>query len=547
VNPAGKQDRSAPLGAKVSPDGVNFSLLSRKASSGELVFFDREDDPRPARVISIDPVTNLTCHYWHVFVLDVKPGQIYGYRVHGPMDPAKGLRFDPAKVLLDPYGHGVVVPENYSREAARTERDNGATAMKSIVVDPHSYDWEGDAPLKRPSSRTIVYEMHVRGFTRHPNSGVEEKIRGAYRGLIEKIPHLQQLGITAVELLPVFQFDAQDCPAGLTNYWGYSPVSFFAPHRAYSSNQGPLGPANEFRDMVRALHRAGIEVILNVVFNHAAEGDQNGATVRFRGIDNSAYYVLDQDRSRYADHTGTGNTLNANHSTVRRLILDSLRYWVQDMHVAGFRFDVASILARDSSGQVMSNPPILWDIESEPALAGTRSLPKHGTRRACIRWAASLETVGKSATESFATTSGASSNPKRVSSSLISTRIRTDGTGNACHYASTSQHTATKMDSGLAETLWSGTSRSIISSRHARCATMTVISSSSSLPVTRQNSSSPLTSRRKQVKPRCDLLFILSRPQIRHPHSQMRLCRGLCSITSCHGCRSLTTRRLRTS
>ena len=282
------------------------------------------------------------------------------------------MRFDRAKVLLDPYGHGVVVPKGYSREAASREGDNTATAMKSVVVDPSAYDWEGDAPLKRPSARTIVYEMHVRGFTRHPSSGVAENRRGTYAGLIEKIPYLQQLGITAVELLPVFQFDAQDCPPGKINYWGYAPVSFFAPHQAYSSRQDPLGPVDEFRDMVKALHRAGIEVILDVVFNHTAEGDHRGPTLSFRGLDNKTYYILEQNRSRYANYTGTGNTLNANHPIVRRMIVDSLRYWVEEMHVDGFRFDLASILARGESGAVMTNPPVLWDIESDPSMAGVK-------------------------------------------------------------------------------------------------------------------------------------------------------------------------------
>jgi glycogen operon protein len=246
--------------------------------------------------------------------------------------------------------------------------------MKSVVVDSHAYDWEGDAPLKRPSARTIVYEMHVRGFTQHSSSGVAEKLRGTYAGVVEKIPYLQELGVTAVELLPVFQFDAQDCPQGLVNYWGYAPVSFFAPHQAYSSNQNPLGPVNEFRDMVKALHRAGIEIILDVVFNHTAEGSHDGPTLCFRGFDNSAYYILEPNRSRYANYSGTGNTLNANHPIVRRMIVDSLRYWVQEMHVDGFRFDLASVLARDSFGCVMSNPPVLWDIESDPALAGTKMI-----------------------------------------------------------------------------------------------------------------------------------------------------------------------------
>jgi isoamylase len=364
--------RSSPLGATVLPGGVNFSVFSRNASAVELLLFDREDEPRPSRVITIDPATHRTYHYWHVFVPDVQPGQLYGYRVHGPFDPASGMRFDATKVLLDPYGRGVVVPKYYSRDAACLEGDNASTAMKSVVVDPHAYDWEGDTPLCRPASRTIIYEMHVRGFTRHPSSGVSEKTRGTYAGLIEKIPYLQQLGITAVELLPVFQFDIQDAPPGLVNYWGYSPVSYFAPHQGYSSRRDPLGPMNEFRDLVKALHKAGIAVILDVVFNHTAEGDHRGPTLSFRGLDNNTYYILEQDRSRYANYSGTGNTLNANNAIVRRMILDSLRYWVEAMHVDGFRFDLASILDRDESGNLLPTPPVLWDIESDPVLAGTK-------------------------------------------------------------------------------------------------------------------------------------------------------------------------------
>ncbi|HKE27668.1 MAG TPA: glycogen debranching protein GlgX [Bryobacteraceae bacterium] len=364
--------QSAPLGASVVPGGVNFSVYSRSASAVDLLLFDRDDDSRPSRLIPIDPVENRTYHYWHTFVPGLEQGQLYGYRVHGPYDPASGLWFDPGKVLLDPYGRGVSVPASYSRDAAKLPGDNAAAAMKSVVVDSAAYDWEGDRPLRRPSTRTIIYEMHVRGFTRHPSSGLSANTRGTYAGLMEKIPYLQLLGITAVELLPVFQFDPQDAPRGLVNYWGYSPVSFFAPHTAYSSRQNPLGPLNEFRDMVKALHRAGIEVILDVVFNHTAEGDHRGPTLCFRGFENDAYYILEQDRAHFADYSGTGNTLNANHPIVRRMILDSLRYWVGEMHVDGFRFDLASILARDSSGQVLSNPPVLWDIESDPALAGTK-------------------------------------------------------------------------------------------------------------------------------------------------------------------------------
>ncbi|MCB0151965.1 MAG: glycogen debranching enzyme, partial [Caldilineaceae bacterium] len=265
------------------------------------------------------------------------PGQIYGYRAHGPYEPLLGMRFDVQKVLLDPYGRGVAVPGAYSRKAASVPGDNTAQAMKSVVVDTSRYDWEGDMPLRRPFDQTIIYEMHVRGFTRHPNSGLAPELRGTYAGLIERIPYLQALGITAVELLPIFQFDAEDAPDGHVNYWGYSPVSFFAPHMQYSARGDAAAAIDEFRDMVKALHRAGIEVILDVVYNHTAEGKETGPTFCFRGLENDAYYILEEDREHYANYSGTGNTLNANHSMVRRMILDSLHYWVDEMHVDGFR------------------------------------------------------------------------------------------------------------------------------------------------------------------------------------------------------------------
>ena len=367
-----KEGQSFPLGATVCDNGTNFSVYSKHATGMELLLFDRVDDARPERVISIDPATNRMYHYWHVFVSGVKAGQVYGYRVNGAFDPPSGMRFDSAKVLVDPYGRGTVIPKNYSRDAARNKGDNSAAAIKSVVTDSHAFDWEGDAPLNRPSSQTIVYEMHVRGFTRDPSSGVAEKKRGTFAGVIEKIPYLKALGVTAVELMPVFQFDPQDSPPGRVNYWGYAPISFFAPHHAYSSRQDSLGPLDEFRDMVKALHGSGIEVILDVVFNHTAEGNHDGPTLSFRGFDNITYYILEQDRSRYANYSGTGNTLNANHHIVRRMILDSLRYWVKEMHVDGFRFDLAAILERGESGQMIPNPPVLWDIESDPELAGTK-------------------------------------------------------------------------------------------------------------------------------------------------------------------------------
>jgi isoamylase len=364
--------RSFPLGATIVEGGVNFCIFSRTASAIELLLFDGACDAEPVRVIRLDAPRHRTYHYWHAFVPELRAGQVYAYRAVGPFDPARGLRFDPAKVLLDPYGRAVVVPTGYDRLAASRPGENTKVAMRSVVVDPKAYDWEGDAPLRRPFAATVIYEMHVAGFTRHPSSGVAADRRGTYAGMIEKIPYLQDLGITAVELLPVFEFDSQDCPPGLVNYWGYSPVSFFAPHAGYSSHRDPLGPVDEFRDLVKALHRAGIEVILDVVYNHTAEGDHGGPTLSLRGLDNQTYYLLQTDRARYADYTGTGNTLNANDAVVRRLIVDSLRYWVGHMHVDGFRFDLASVLSRDESGCPLSRPPVLWDIESDPVLAGTK-------------------------------------------------------------------------------------------------------------------------------------------------------------------------------
>ncbi len=364
--------RSHPLGATVVPGGVNFSIFCRDCSAVELLLFDRVDDGRPARVMTLDPRKNRSYHYWHLFVPGLGPGQLYGYRVAGPHDPGRGVRFDPDKLLLDPYGRGVSVPAGYSRAAAMAPGDTCGTAMKSVVADPRGYDWEGDAPLERPFSRTLIYELHLAGFTRHPSSGVSDGKRGTYAGLVEKIPYLQQLGVTAVELLPVFQFDHQDAPPGFSNYWGYSPVSFFAPHAAYSSRQDPLGPLDEFRDMVKALHRAGIEVILDVVFNHTAEGDHEGPTLCYRGLANDFYYMLEPDGATYANYSGCGNTFNANNPIARRLIIDSLHHWVREMHVDGFRFDLASILSRDEQGRPLENPPLLWDIETDPALAGIK-------------------------------------------------------------------------------------------------------------------------------------------------------------------------------
>lgn len=365
--------RPSPLGARRLEQGTNFSVWSSTASGAELLLFDDVDDPQPAQVITLDPLRNRTAYFWHVLVPDVEPGQVYAWRVHGGFQPTTGLRHDASAVLLDPYGVAVAVPRDYDRMAGTRPDRDPRTAMKSVVADLSGYDWEGDAPLGRPFARTVVYELHVRGFTAHPNSGVDPRLAGTYAGLVEKIPYLQSLGVTAVELMPVQAFDPQDAPPGLVNYWGYSPVSFFAPHPAYASTPNPVGALDEFRDMVKALHRGGIEVILDVVFNHTAEGGADGPTFCWRGLDNRAYYLLEPgDPARYLDCTGCANTVNANHSVVRRMIVDALRHWVDQMHVDGFRFDLASAMTRDAYGVPMAEPPILFEIENDPMLAGTK-------------------------------------------------------------------------------------------------------------------------------------------------------------------------------
>ena len=370
--PGEDASQTYPLGPTLTPDGVNFSIFSAHATQVEVVFFDHAEAEQPERVVKLSPITNRTSHYWHIFLPGIVAGQLYGYRVDGPCEANDGNRFDFQKVLLDPYGKSVSVGQHYDRSSASHPGDNAGASMKSVITDSSTFDWQGDRPLKHPFRNTVIYEMHVAGFTRHPNSGVTEANKGTYLGIIEKIPYLKYLGITAVELLPVFQFDTQGAPFGLTNYWGYGPVSFFAPHLGYCTSNDPLVCLDEFRTMVKELHRADIEVLLDVVYNHTGEGDENGPTLCFRGLENSFYYILEKHKARYANFTGAGNTLKANHSIVKRLILDSLRYWVAEMHVDGFRFDLASIFSRNESGKPMLNPPIVWEIDSDPVLAGTK-------------------------------------------------------------------------------------------------------------------------------------------------------------------------------
>ena len=365
----GNPDR---LGVTYTEEGANFCVYGHLAKSVELLFFDHKDSPLANQIFKLDEVKNRTAYYWHIFVKGVKPGQLYAFRVDGPYRKSSPAKFKPEKLLLDPYGLLVARGDNFCREAAIKPGSNIDKCLKSVVVDIDDYDWEGDEHPRNSFSSTVIYEMHVAGFTRHPSSGVSDDKRGTYAGLIEKIPYLKDLGITAVELLPVYQFDPSEHHAGLVNYWGYSPVSLFSVHREYSSDQSMLGPINEFRDMVKALHTAGIEVILDVVYNHTAEGDENGPTLSFRGFDNDAYYIMCADKKHYMNFSGCGNTLNGTHSVVRRMILDSLHFWVEKMHVDGFRFDLASILSRDESGMPMLSPPTLWSIDTDPILSSVK-------------------------------------------------------------------------------------------------------------------------------------------------------------------------------
>ncbi|MFC3914054.1 glycogen debranching protein GlgX [Pseudaeromonas sharmana] len=361
------------LGANIEQQGVNFALWARLASGVELLLFASPDDPDPT-VIKLSPHVNRTAYYWHVHIKGLGDGQLYGWRVNGPWRPYEGTRFDPHKVLIDPYSREVVLGQNYDRWAAAREGDNVASCAKSAVVALEDYDWSDDVAPQHQLSRSVIYELHVGGFTRDPSSGVDTPRQGTYAGLIEKIPHLKALGVTAVELLPVFQFDPQDAPAGKDNYWGYGPMSFFAPHNGYSSDKRIKGAINEFRDMVKALHKAGIEVILDVVYNHTAEGGDDGPIFCFRGIDHEVYYILDPTSRLNTNYSGCGNTLNGSHAVTKQVIIESLRYWREHMHVDGFRFDLASILSRDEEGKPLVSPPTLLAIDADPVLADCKMI-----------------------------------------------------------------------------------------------------------------------------------------------------------------------------
>jgi glycogen operon protein len=371
---ATRAGQAHPLGATVAAEGVNFSVFSQHATGMELLLFASAEAREPMQIIPMTSEVNKSFHFWHVFVVGATPGQHYAYRVDGPDSHANGHRFDPKKVLIDPYAFGNSTAL-WDRGAACTPGDNLALSMRSVVIDPKAYDWEGDLPLNRPLENTVIYEMHVGGFTR--GDGAKVAAPGTFRGVIEKIPYLKALGITAVELMPVFQFDdtamREVDGRQLPNYWGYSTMAFFAPHPAYCERPDEGAHLDEFRDMVKALHVAGIEVILDVVFNHTDEGNHEGPTFSFRGFDNlNYYYLVPGDRGFYFDYTGCGNTFNCNHPVGSKMIVECLRFWVEEMHVDGFRFDEGSVLSRSPEGVPMEFPPVLWQIELDEVLAKTK-------------------------------------------------------------------------------------------------------------------------------------------------------------------------------
>ncbi|MFE0461043.1 glycogen debranching protein GlgX [Kitasatospora sp. NPDC058965] len=369
--------RPQPLGATLDATGVNFSLFAERATQVELLLFDTYDALAPTRVVTLDREQHRSYHFWHCHVEGLRTGQVYAYRVDGRTDPkSSGTRFNRRKVLLDPYSRANV-NTLWDRSRAVGPEDNCGYSMRSMVVDLETYDWEGDRPLRTPLADTVIYEMHVAGLTASPTSRVTHP--GTFSGIVEKIPYLKDLGVTAVELLPVFDFDERQVlrtgPDGqpLRNYWGYDPYGFFAPHTGYCVDPCGCKHITEFRDMVKALHKAGIEVILDVVFNHTSEGNEHGPTISFRGQANEVYYHLwPQDRRHYMDFTGCGNAINANHPAVAKFIIECLEYWVTEYHVDGFRFDLASELSRGTEGYEMETPPLLWAIELSGILSETK-------------------------------------------------------------------------------------------------------------------------------------------------------------------------------
>ncbi|MEC8344109.1 MAG: glycogen debranching protein GlgX [Planctomycetota bacterium] len=354
-----------PYGAVVHDRGVQFVIFSRSATSMRLLLFDDVDDFEPAEIIEFDRESDRWGDIWSVFVPGVGAGQLYQFQADGPYAPEKGMRFDGNARLIDPYAKALA-------GTFQKSTDGVIRPPKCVVVDDF-FDWEGDRHIKRELSESVIYELHVRGFTNSPTSGVEHP--GTYLGVIEKIPYLKDLGVTAVELMPIHEFPILDIygnPPKNPNYWGYDSMAFFAPHRGYAASATPGSQVTEFKQMVKALHEAGIEVILDVVFNHTCEGNEQGPVLSFKGLENSVYYMLESDPKYYKNYSGCGNTVNGNHPIVREMIFHCLRHWVHNYHIDGFRFDLASILSRDRNGDLVPNPPLVEAIGEDPLLADTK-------------------------------------------------------------------------------------------------------------------------------------------------------------------------------
>ena len=386
-SPSGEVRAGSPLpfGAYQHAGGVNFALFSRHATRVLLELYNSPVGRSPSRVFDLDPVRHRTGDVWHVWVRGIAPGQLYSFRIDGPYQPEEGHRFNVNKPLLDPLATALVGTQNWNFEAARgydsssnlndlsfSTVDNAGFAPKCMVTDAH-FDWEGDLPPKHPAD-AVIYEAHVRGFTIDPSSRATHP--GTYRGLVDKIPYLKDLGVTAIELMPIQEFNENELSRvnpiskeRLRNFWGYNPAAFLAPKETYGTKESPGQQTLEFPEMVKSFHRAGIEVILDIVLNHTAEENELGPTICLRGIDNSIFYMLQEDGRRYyQDFSGVGNTLNANHPVVRDFIMHVLRYWVMHMHVDGFRFDLASVLGRDEDGKLLQNAPLLESIAEDPLL-----------------------------------------------------------------------------------------------------------------------------------------------------------------------------------
>jgi isoamylase len=353
-----------PYGAMLRDGGVQFAVYSKSATAMRVLLYRHVHDREPVKLIEFNPTTDRWGDIWSIFVPGLKPGQLYHYQADGPFDPVKGQRFNPQCRLIDPYARALAGKFQPS--------EDGVTRPPKCVVVDDTFDWQGDRHLRRPLSETIIYETHVRGFTRSPSSDVDEP--GTYEGIIEKIPYLKSLGITAIELMPVNEFPIEEADGTKpvrTYYWGYDPMAFFSPHRGYMSGSKPGDQVRQFKEMVRELHAAGIEVILDVVFNHTAEGNETGPTFCFKGLENKVYYMLNENGT-YKNFSGCGNTVNGNHPVMREMIFHCLRHWVHNYHIDGFRFDLASILSRNRNGEIVPNPPLVELIAEDPMLADTK-------------------------------------------------------------------------------------------------------------------------------------------------------------------------------